>query len=272
MIADPGDPTRRFGSRWWLLAAIAFAVVSLVLSPVTLVLFGFMFIVAGFSGRFLPVHWLWAAVLLLAAPGLAAFGLATMVERLLRRSGRPDRARRWSWRAVVTALVAVSPFVFLPALFVIGIQSRIPSKGEQAAQKQYALRPIVASDSMGFCSVPVWRVRDRAPEFTVAVRVPRRANYALTVHGGFGRRSLPSKDGTAYSESDAMGFLMREFGPGVDTLTVRLDNAGTSPPTSWPIRIWFIQIARADSDLIIDGRYGDSLYVIDSTGVRTSGR
>ena len=139
------------------------------------------------------------------------------------------------------------------------------SDEEVAAAQARARSPIVESDSIGFCSAPAWAVRDGLPELTLAVRVREAGSYALMAQGTFDRRRTSS--GAGWSSRGLTGMTIRDLEAGVDTMTVRLEGDGV--PVVWPVHITHIRLSHADGAGDIDGRGGDSLDVIDSTGVRS---
>ena len=257
---SPSDATRRPGGRWWLIAGFAFAAINLLLSPAAIVLLWSMLLNTALGGGPLPVQLFFAALFVIVVPGLLAAGLASLVELALTRLGRPDRSKRWSWRTAVTALAFVSPFVFLPILFVHALD--LPSNAELEVMKAHGRRPIVATESVGFCSSPQWAVVEGHPEMSIAVRVREKASYALMVDGEFERRQLGSG---GWSAKGLGGTVIDELSPGVHTMHVRLDNDSV---TVWPVCINLIDLSYSDGRGSIDSRAGDSLYILDETGLR----
>lgn len=263
---NPQEKARRFSRRWWLIAAIAFAGINLLLSPVTLMLLWSMLVAIGFGGAPLPQQWLAALVVIVIIPGLLAGGLATLLESQSRRLWKPGPARRWGWQTILIIVVLASPLVFLPVMFFRALDGLGGTKEEQEAAQQRSRRPIGESDSVGFCSVPQWTVVDGKPRLSIAVRVAEAGSYAVMVQGSYGRRQLSSG---AWSEQGLTGMTIHEFGPGVDTMTVKFGE-GMSSPIEWPVRMTYFDLSHSDGTGFIDIRRGDSLYVLDERGLRES--
>jgi hypothetical protein len=248
------------GPRFWMLAAIAFALFTIVLSPATFAIYYGMLMAIAFGGMPLPLQWLMALIVIVGVPGGMAFGTATLAEFLIRKSGRPDRAPKWGWRTAVSALAVLTP-AFLPVAFFFKLDDL--GTPDPVAVK-LAARPIVAREAPGFCTVPEWRIVDGRPELTIGVRVPEEHEYAIQMHG---------QDQVSQSFD---GYFDSTLTAGVHDVSIRLNGANgrRDRPVAWPISVSLLALWPADSAYTntIDARSGDSLFVIDSTGAWTSHR
>jgi hypothetical protein len=259
-LTSPAKTTRRFGPRWWLFAGLVFAGLNLLIAPFSVLLLWGMAVAASESMWSAPQFWIPVLVTLII-PAMLGFWLAGILEDQATKSRGMDRAKRWSWRTLVTACAFVSPFAIHP-LAAIAVLRIFEPPAEREALERIERRPIAESDTVGFCSAPNWTVHDGHPVLKVAVRVPEKAIYRLWAQGRFSSRERP-----------VGGQTERELDRGVDTMFVTLRNEDeVEDPIEWPVEVYLVELSRNGGRDWIDRRFGDSLYVIDGAGVRVGGR
>jgi len=152
---------------------------------------------------------------------------------------------------VVTVLVLLSPIFGIPILFAWYLDNESKDlRAQTALEERIMSRPIGPSDTLGFCSVPRWRIVSGYPELSVAVRAPRPGIYRLRTSGF----DVSSR---TFSASTAVA-----LDAGVETLTVRLRNQDRRDRGGvvWPLRISELEFSGPAG--MIDTRYGVSLYVV----------
>jgi hypothetical protein len=189
-------------------------------------------------------------------PFCGALGIASAVEYVLRRTGHPDHARAHGWRVAVPVIFALCPAIVLPLWLLSTMRS---VNRDIAPYVAGDTRPIVASDTAGFCAPPVWGMRQGLPEVTLTVR-PRTP--------GPHRISLDALD---YANHRFEIDDRRELSAGANKVTLGFKRVGdTKEPIWWPIRVYDLTLIDEGPDRpeMIDSRRNDSLFVFDAEGLR----
>jgi hypothetical protein len=248
----------KFGPRWWLFAAVSFAILLFLLMPFTGILLIYLGIAVAAKPPQIPLI-IPVALFLTTAAALGAVIVASAAETLLRRSGRPDQSKASPGGTLIIVLVFLSPAL------VVGVGAFIVDRWLDADEKRgapiraYNSRPIGLSDTVGFCSAVSWRMDGILPRASVAVRVPAPGRYRLRV--------------TAFDRAghhlEAVG--LQDFSAGVDTVSARLYRSGRgNDSTSWPIVVEsFALITEGVEPLrVLDQRIGDSLFILNRSTLR----
>jgi len=155
-------------SRRFVIGAIVAGLATVVCFPIAMVASGYAMALLGFSHPF----WQWVlavsvVVLLIAIAVPLAIGI--VVARLTRRAPASIGA---ALAALVFALV-VGPVTFK---WWAGAQVEKGARKDAAASLHHR-RPIVHSDSLGFCEPPVYSTIEGLPAVRLVARVPRREHY-----------------------------------------------------------------------------------------------
>ncbi len=248
----------RPGPRWWLIASISFVGLVCACAPFALALAVAVMIGTMDTTGPTPVMILLVVGTGLGTPALGAVVVASVAEMLLRARGRPDRARASLKRVFLIVAIVLSPLVILPLwLTQYSRQSKRDMDATRRKTEAYNTRPIVASDTAGFCAPPVWEIRGGHARVQLAIRVKREGRYAVRIVG-------QDTAGNCYASDST-----RSLGPGVTQVTALLMRSwGESPgdTVNWPLYITAIDVSPDTGGGTIrpevDQRYGDSLYVL----------
>jgi hypothetical protein len=252
-------------SRAFVLGAIGAGLATIVCFPLALQLAGVVMIALGFTTPFPLMMAAVAAVVAIAAIGIPlAVGLAVW-NRQRRFHGTVAAPLGRGLLALGFALAA-GPIAFAATSFMaMGDSDR-----RQAEQARHESRPIVATDSLGFCAPPAYAIEDSQLVVRLVARLPKRDRYEW-------RASANDRD-----RRRVFGRVEGDYDAGVETVFVhtRIVEFEADRSVHWPLAVTELAVANLRDpphqsglsfalkgpatapDLWFDHRGGDSLAVV----------